>query len=183
MGILEIILLGIGLSMDAFAVSICKGACVKEMKIRYPLLCGFFFGGFQALMPAIGYYVGAFFSRALQTVGSGIACIVLVFIGIKMIKEASDPMEGDANFSILTMILLAIATSIDALAVGVSLALVGADIYVAAPIIGFITFWFGFGGVYIGHFFGSRYRTPAERVGGIVLILIGLRIVLSHLLG
>lgn len=182
MGILEIFFIGIGLSMDAFAVSICKGLSVKKLQIKNALTCGIYFGGFQALMPLIGYILGVQFKNKIESIDHWIAFVLLALIGINMIKEAfSDEENSDDDFSFRTMVLLAIATSIDALAVGVTFAFLSVNILLAIAIIGCTTFIIAITGVKIGNIFGLKYKKNAEIAGGVILILIGLKILLEHL--
>lgn len=182
MGFLEIFLIGIGLAMDAFAVSICKGLSVTKLKIKNALTCGFYFGGFQALMPFIGYILGVQFKESIEAIDHWIAFLLLGFIGFNMIKEAFEEEETCNNdFSFKAMIPLAIATSIDALAVGVTFAFLSVNIIYAITIIGITTFIIGAIGVKIGHIFGMKYKSKAEMTGGIILIVMGLKILLEHL--
>lgn len=182
MGILEIFFIGIGLSMDAFAVSICKGLSVKKLQLKNALTCGIYFGGFQALMPLIGYILGVQFKNKIESIDHWIAFVLLALIGINMIKEAfSDEENSDNDFSFRTMVLLAIATSIDALAVGVTFAFLSVNILLAIAIIGCTTFIIAIIGVKIGNIFGLKYKKNAEIAGGVILILIGLKILLEHL--
>ena len=185
MSLLEIFLIGIGLSMDAFAVSICKGLSVKKISIKHALIVGLYFGGFQALMPLIGYGLGVSFRDYIESYDHWVAFILLVLIGINMIRESlSDGDDEEQNcpyFSVKSMLVLAIATSIDALAVGVTFAFLGIPILSAIAIIGITTFVISIAGVKIGHVFGARYKSKAELVGGCILILIGLKILLEHL--
>lgn len=176
--------IGIALSMDAFSVSICKGLATKKFSLRTAVICGFWFGGFQALMPVIGYFLGAQFEHLIVAIDHWIAFGLLLLIGANMIREAlsddgSD--EPDSTTCLKTMFLLAVATSIDALAVGVSFAFLQVNIWISILIIGVTTFIFSFGGVAIGNFFGSRYSKPAEITGGVILILLGTKILLEHL--
>ena len=185
MTFLELLLIAIGLSMDAFSVSICKGLTTKRFSWRMALVCGLWFGFFQALMPIIGYFLGSQFARFIESVDHWIAFGLLVLIGANMIREAvcDDQEEGKDNGAIdfKTMLLLAIATSIDALAVGVSLACIQVKLWSSVLIIGIITFLFSVLGVKIGNVFGSKYEKSAGIIGGIILILIGLKILLEHL--
>lgn len=182
MGVGELFLVGLGLSMDAFAVSVCKGLSVRRLKPSHAVLCGVYFGGFQALMPAIGYFLGGAFSALLQSVGCWVAFALLALIGANMVRESFGASETlDDDFSPKAMLPLAVATSIDALAVGVAFAAVGVDIAPAAGLIGATTFVCSAIGVKIGALFGAKYRALAERVGGIVLILIGLKTLLDGL--
>lgn len=180
-------LTGVGLAMDAFAVSICKGLGMTKVNKKQALIIGLFFGGFQALMPTIGWFLGTGFEHYIKSIDHWIAFGLLAYIGIKMIVEALKPerdgevMEKDAPLNIKEMFSLAIATSIDALAVGISFAFLNYPIASAAAIIGITTFVISIIGVCIGNFFGTRYKKKAEIVGGIILILIGLKILLEHL--
>lgn len=182
MSIFELFLLAVGLSMDAFAVSVCKGLSVKHVKPKHLLIAGLYFGGFQALMPVIGYFAGSYFTDIISDYDHWIVFILLAFIGGSMIKEAFGK-EEDLNdsFGFKTMLLLAIATSIDALAVGVSFAFLQVNIIYAASFIGVITFILSAIGIKIGNMFGMRYKAKAEIAGGIILILIGLKVLLEHL--
>lgn len=180
MGIIELILTSIGLGMDSFAVSICKGLSMKKMDFKKAIIIGIYFGGFQALMPLIGFYLANIFKDKVTEVSGLISFVLLVFIGIKMIKEAFNQDGENCNDSIdfKTMLILAIATSIDALAVGVSLALLNANIWISILFIGVITFFLSVLGVKIGNIFGDKYEQKAEIAGGIILILIGLKILI-----
>lgn len=181
----ELFLIGVGLSMDAFAVSICKGLSVQRLQGRHMLLAGLYFGAFQALMPTIGYLLGASFAELISAYDHWITFILLALIGGNMIREAlgkgEDDEEQSADFGFRIMLPLAIATSIDALAVGVSFAFLKVNILPAALLIGMTTFCFGAAGVKIGNLFGARYRAKAELVGGVILIAIGVKILLEHL--
>lgn len=190
MGLGELLLLGLGLSMDAFAVSICKGLAMKKATVRASLTCGLWFGGFQALMPLLGYWLGSFFAEAIQTVDHWVAFGLLGIIGVNMLKEAleeeeegpSCPVDGKVDLSVKTMFLLAVATSIDALAVGISLAMAGSvNIWTAVALIGLFTFGMSAAGVQIGNVFGSRFERKAQAAGGLILILLGIKILLEHL--
>lgn len=183
MSIWEILLLGVGLSMDAFAVSICKGLSVKKVKWQHLLCVGAYFGIFQALMPTLGYFLGTTFSNLIDQFDHWVAFILLAIIGVNMVREAlsKDDDETNDDFGFKTMLLLAIATSIDALAVGVTFALEGTDIALAACLIGLTTFTLSPIGLLVGHRFGLRYKSKAELVGGLVLIGIGLKILLEGL--
>ncbi len=182
MTILELFLIGIGLSMDAFAVSICKGLSVKELKIKHMLTCGLYFGGFQALMPLLGYFLGQSFADLVASIDHWIVFILLSFIGANMIRESRGPAERlTDSFSWQAMLPLAVATSIDAFAVGVTFAFLDTAIAPAVLIIGITTFALSCAGVKIGSLFGSRYRSVSELAGGIVLILMGLKILLHDL--
>ena len=183
MNFIELFLLAVGLSMDAFAVSVCKGLSVKELKLKHALLAGMYFGGFQGLMPVIGYFAGSYFSDLISSYDHWIVFILLALIGGNMIKESLNKEEENLNdsFSFKTMLLLAIATSIDALAVGVSFAFLQVNILVAASFIAVTTFVLSAIGIKIGNIFGSKYKSKAELAGGVILILIGLKILLEHL--
>lgn len=189
MGIGELFLLAVGLSMDAFAVSICKGLAMKKATLKAEATCGLWFGGFQMLMPIIGFFLGSLFAEAIEAFDHWVAFGLLVIIGINMLKEAlekedesDDNPEKDADLSVRTMFLMAVATSIDALAVGISLAMVGSvNIWLAAAFIGICTFLLSALGVKIGNVFGSRYEKKAEFTGGVILILLGMKILLEHL--
>ncbi|MCR5294565.1 MAG: manganese efflux pump MntP family protein [Lachnospiraceae bacterium] len=189
MSIWEIFLIGLGLSMDAFAVSICKGLSLRRITVGPALAAGLWFGGFQALMPVLGWLLGAGFSSYIEAVDHWIVFALLLFIGANMIREALSEKEGnesassenDRDFSPKAMFPLAVATSIDALAVGVSFAFLHTPILLPAFLIGTTTFVFGALGICIGSVFGSRFKGAAEICGGCVLILIGSRILLQHL--
>lgn len=185
MGFWELFLLGVGLSMDAFAVSVCKGLAMKKATLKAELTCGVWFGGFQALMPLIGFFLGTMFAEAIQAFDHWIAFGLLALIGCNMVKEAlshDEDEKPDADMSVKTMFLMAVATSIDALAVGISLAMAGnVNIWTAITLIGVTTFVLSAIGVAVGNVFGSRYEKKAELAGGIILILLGLKILLEHL--
>ena len=184
MSILEILLLGIGLSMDAFAVSICKGLSAKRLQTRHYLIIGAWFGGFQALMPTIGFFLGSTFEQYITAFDHWVAFVLLSAIGAGMIKESLSKEESNGNdsFSFKTMLLLALATSIDALAVGITFAfLPGTRIVPAVALIGSITFVFSAAGIRLGNVFGLRYKSKAEFAGGVILILLGTKILLEHL--
>ena len=187
MGFAELFLLAVGLSMDAFAVSVCKGLSMKKASLKAGAICGIWFGGFQALMPLIGFFLGTLFADAIESVDHWIAFVLLAFIGANMLKEAFEKKcecENckDADLSVKTMFLMAVATSIDALAVGISLAMAGnVQIFLAVALIGVTTFCLSAAGVKIGNVFGSRYEKGAQIAGGCILILLGLKILLEHL--
>ncbi len=184
MDIIELLLIAVGLSMDAFAVSICKGLATKDLKIRHMAVVGLFFGGFQALMPLAGYLLGTQFKDYIDAVSHWIAFGLLLFIGINMIRESRNEHcenVGD-TFSLKSLTLLAVATSIDALAVGVTFAFLQVEIVPAVSLIGIITFVLSAAGVKIGNIFGTRFKSKAELAGGIILIGIGLKILLEKLL-
>ena len=182
MGIIELIFIAIGLSMDAFAVSICKGLSLKRVDIKQMVIAGIYFGGFQALMPLIGYVLGVGFESFVQSVDHWIAFILLGILGINMIKESfSDDENIDSNFSFKAMIPLAIATSIDALAIGITFAFLRVKILISILVIGITTFIFSVLGVKIGNIAGEKFKNKAEFIGGLILILIGLKILFEHL--
>lgn len=184
MTLFELILIAIGLSMDAFAVSIGKGISLPKVRLRHPLLAGVWFGGFQALMPLVGYACGVSFSQAVASIDHWAAFLLLLLIGGKMIYDhfaGDDDEPSDGDFSFRTMFLLAVATSIDALAVGVSFAFLQVSLLKSVIAIGVTTALFSFAGVYIGHLFGNRWRSCAELLGGVVLVSIGLKILIEHL--
>ncbi|MBQ8366993.1 MAG: manganese efflux pump [Alistipes sp.] len=183
MGIVELLLIAIGLAMDAFAVSVGKGVTLKRVTMRHALNAGVWFGGFQALMPIVGYIVGVRFSSFVTSIDHWIAFGLLVVIGLNMIREAvwGDEESHTSDFGTKTMLLMAIATSIDALAIGISLAFLGVNIWVSAAVIGIVTLLLSGVGVYLGSLFGSRLGTKAGIVGGIILIAIGLKILIEHL--
>ena len=178
MDFLSVLLIGIGLSMDAFAVSLCKGLALKSPSVKSIVVVG----AFQMIMPIIGYYLGSSFYSLISDYDHWIAFILLAVIGLNMIRESfSDEEEGiDASLGIGTMLMLAIATSIDALAVGISLAMTGDSIFASASIIGLTTFVLSAIAVKLGSKFGDRFGSKAELLGGIILILIGLKILLEH---
>ncbi len=185
MSLIELFILAVGLSMDAFAVSICKGLAIRELGVKECAIAGIWFGGFQALMPTIGYFLGKSFTRYIVSVDHWIAFFLLGAIGLNMIQESragDEPdMESSASMDTKEMFLLAIATSIDALAVGVTFAFLEVDIVYAALFIGLTTFVCSAAGMKLGHVFGSIYKSKAEATGGLILILIGLKILLEHL--
>ena len=182
MSLIEIILIALSLSMDAFAVSICKGLSVYKMKPKYALIAGAYFGIFQALMPVVGFFLGKQFESLITSIDHWIAFALLVIIGINMIRESrKESEEVNSSFSFKAMLPMAVATSIDALAVGITFAFLNADITLSAVIIGVITFVVSAAGVKIGNVFGSRFKSKAELAGGIVLVLMGLKILLEHL--
>ena len=179
----ELFVIAVGLSMDAFAVSVCKGLSVGEVKWKHMALCGAWFGIFQALMPAAGYFLGSLFAERIEKYDHWVAFFLLVVIGANMIRESfsQEEEEHSADMKPLTMFLLAVATSIDALAVGVSFAFLKVRIVPAALFIGCVTFVLSAIGVRTGSIFGNRYEEKAERAGGLMLILIGLKILLEGL--
>lgn len=180
----ELIIIAVGVSMDAFAVSIAKGLSVRRLRPNHMLSAAVWFGGFQALMPLIGYFLGLSFSDFVVDIDHWLAFVLLGIIGGKMIKEACekhDDQECNPDFSFKTMFLLAVATSIDALAVGVSFAFLKVDIWTSILIIGLMTGAFSALGVLLGHIFGGRFKSKAEFVGGIILVGIGLKILIEHI--
>ena len=182
MGFFELIFIAVGLSMDAFAVSVCKGLSVKKLSPRHAALAGLYFGGFQFLMPVIGWLLGYRFEHVITSYDHWIAFALLGIIGIGMIRESlSKSEELSDDFSFRTMLMLAVATSIDALAVGITFAFLEVKILPAAGLIGITTFILSAAGIYIGHAFGLRYKAKAEFAGGLILILIGLKILVEHL--
>lgn len=184
MGIFELFVLAVGLSMDAFAVSICKGLALKECKLKKAMVCGVWFGGFQALMPAIGYFLGNQFKKYITSIDHWIAFALLVIIGANMIKESlsKEEEETDNKMDVKTMFLLAVATSIDALAVGVTFALLpDTNIIAAVLFIGVVTFILSTIGAKIGNIFGAKYKSKAEFAGGAILVLLGVKILIEHL--
>lgn len=184
MGILELLILAIGLSMDAFAVSVCKGLAMKKLEFKNMAIVGLWFGGFQALMPTIGYFLGVQFKNQITAIDHWIAFVLLGIIGVNMIKEAcskDDEEEVKANLDVKTMFMLAIATSIDALAVGITFAFLSVNLVHAVTFIGITTFILSAVGVGIGNIFGTKYKAKAEIAGGIILILLGTKILLEHL--
>lgn len=180
MGIAELFVLAIGLSMDAFAVSICKGLSLGKITPKHMCIAGIWFGGFQALMPLIGYFLGSFFADMITKYDHWIAFALLVIIGGNMIKESFEKEEHlDASMTVKSMFLLAVATSIDALAVGVTFAFLKVQIVPAVSFIGIITFVLSAIGVKIGSIFGTKYQSRAELCGGIILIIIGTKVLLD----
>lgn len=193
MDLITLLSISVALSMDAFSVSICKGLATKNFSIKTALLCGLWFGSFQALMPVIGFFLGSQFEHFITNIDHWIAFALLSFIGINMIREALNENEitdveqqpivdnQGTSTGFKTMLGLAIATSIDALAVGVTFAFLKVNIWFSVMIIGITTFLFSFVGVKIGNVFGSRYSKTAEIIGGVILILLGLKILVEHL--
>ena len=186
MGFVELLILAISLSMDAFAVSVCKGLSMKKATLKHGAICGAWFGGFQALMPLIGFFLGTLFANndVIQDYDHWVAFILLALIGINMLKEAFEKCDceeqPDADMSAKTMFVMAVATSIDALAVGIAMAMAGnVNISIAVALIGVITFTLSAVGVKLGNVFGSRFEKPAEITGGVILILLGVKILLE----
>ena len=194
MGFGELMILAVGVSMDAFAVSICKGLAMQKATLKEGLTCGVWFGGFQALMPLIGFFLGTLFADAIESVDHWVAFILLGIIGFNMLKEALEKSDcccccedADPDLSARTMFVMAVATSIDALAVGISLAMAGLPIwgidgiFAAVILIGLCTCAFSTAGVKIGNLFGGRFEKKAQIAGGVILILLGAKILLEHL--
>lgn len=186
MGIAELVLIAIGLSMDAFAVSVCKGLASRKADLMKMFKCGIWFGGFQGLMPLIGFFLGKSFEKYITAIDHWIAFAILALIGINMLREAFSSKDGsddkDDDYSAGKMFTLAVATSIDALAVGISFALAGdTNIWLAVALIGVITFALSFAGVKIGVVFGNKFEKGAQIMSGVILILIGTKILLEHL--
>lgn len=183
MEMVEILLISIGLAMDAFAVSVCKGLAMKKMSWKKAIIIGLYFGIFQAVMPVIGYFLGTTFERFITNVDHWVAFILLVGIGINMVKEAFDKESENRNdnVDVKTMLVLSIATSIDALAIGITFACLKIHIVMPVITIGLITFIISVIGVKIGNRFGDKYEKKAEIMGGVILILLGIKILLEHL--
>lgn len=183
MSLLTLFITAVGLSMDAFAVSICKGLAMKKLDLKKALIIGLWFGGFQALMPTVGYLLGSQFEQYVTAIDHWIAFVLLALIGANMIKEALSKEKDETSDSvdIKTMFLLAIATSIDALAVGITYAFLKVAIIPAVSFIGVTTFVLSIAGVKVGNIFGTKYKSKAELAGGIILILMGTKILLEHL--
>lgn len=183
MGIVELFLLAVGLSMDAFAVAVCKGLSMQKMSLKKACVVGLWFGGFQALMPLLGFLMGKNFQQQIESIDHWIAFGLLAVIGGNMVREAvsNEEEEIDASIKVKDMLILAIATSIDALAVGISLACIKVNIIPAITFIGVVTFVLSMAGVKVGTVFGTKYKSRAEFAGGIILILLGLKILLEHL--
>lgn len=184
MEILQLLMIGVGLSMDAFAVSICKGLCMQKVDKKYTFLIGCFFGGFQALMPFLGWALGTQFAKYITQYDHWIAFVLLAIIGVGMLREAGEKEEEvvcPLTYRYRELFMLSIATSIDALAVGVTFAFLGTNIWLAMILIGFTTFFISILGVLVGNRFGIKYKSKAEIVGGVILILIGAKILMEHL--
>lgn len=191
MSFFNLISIGIGLSMDAFAVSICKGLCQRKMSWKSAIKIGLYFGFFQGFMPLLGYFLGSQFAGLIASISNWIAFLLLAFIGGHMIKESREikqveevecDINGEIKLGVKNMLILSIATSIDALAVGISFALLNINIYSAVISIAVITFLFSILGVFIGFKFGSKYKSKSEVLGGVILIVIGLKILLESIL-
>ena len=183
MSLAELFVIAVGLSMDAFAVAVCKGLSMQKMSWKKGIIVGLYFGIFQGAMPLIGYFLGVQFQGRIQAVDHWIAFVLLALIGINMIRESLSKEEEEANDSVdfKSMSVLAVATSIDALAIGVTFAFLKVEIVPAVSFIGVTTFVLSLIGVKIGNVFGSRYKSKAEFVGGLILVLMGLKILLEHL--
>lgn len=183
MELAELLIIAIGVSMDAFAVSICKGLSVRRIRPKHAALTAVWFGGFQALMPLAGFFLGVSFADFVSSVDHWIAFILLGIIGANMVKDSFDKDEScslDPDFSFRTMLALAVATSIDAFAIGVTFAFLKVNIWYAVLFIGITTALFSAAGVYLGNLFGCRYKSKAEFTGGLILIVMGLKILLDH---
>jgi Predicted membrane protein len=186
MSLLDLIIIAVGLSMDAFAVSICKGLALNKVRPRHMLIVGLYFGLFQAVMPIIGYFTAGLFAEYVAQYDHWIAMVLLTIIGARMIKESFDTEcctneSPDIALKFGTMLMLSVATSIDALVIGTSFALLSVNIFYAALFIGVTTFLLSAAGVKIGEIFGTRFKAKAEFAGGAILILIGAKILLEHL--
>ena len=189
MGLGELLLLALGVSMDAFAVSICKGLAMQRATLKEGLICGVWFGGFQAMMPLVGFFLGTLFADAIQAIDHWVAFVLLAVIGVNMLKEALEKSECEccrekgADLSVKTMFVMAVATSIDALAVGISLAMTdGVNIFLAVALIGAFTCAMSAMGVKIGNVFGSRFEKKAQFAGGLILVLLGTKILVEGIL-
>lgn len=185
MGLLDLLITAVALSMDAFAVSISKGLSGRKYRLKNSIITGAYFGGFQAAMPLVGFFLAGLFAKYITAFDHWIAFILLALIGGNMIRESFSKEEEAVNdsFGLRAMLPLAVATSIDALATGISFAVVGANIHVAIAFIGVITFLFSAAGVKIGNVFGEKYKAKAEFVGGLILVLMGAKILIEHLMG
>lgn len=182
MSIIELIIIAVGLSMDAFAVAVCKGLSMKRYSLKDALVIACYFGGFQALMPSLGYYLGIRFKQYIVSFDHWIAFVLLVLIGLNMVKEAKEKnCESNSSTDFKTMVILAVATSIDALTVGITFAFLSVRIVPAVSLIGAITFVLSYTGVKTGNVFGLKYREKAELTGGIILIAMGVKILIEHL--
>lgn len=184
MGLLELFILAVGLSMDAFAVAVCKGLAMEKVTLKDSSTVGIWFGGFQAIMPLIGYFLGSRFYKYIVSIDHWVAFILLVFIGINMAAESFKREEiepGSGSLSAKNMLVLALATSIDALAVGITFAFLRVKIFAAVTFIGVTTFILSSLGVKVGNVFGMKYKSKAELAGGIILIILGTKILLEHL--
>ena len=181
MNALDILLISIGMAMDSFAVSVCKGLSIRKAGIPEGVKCGIYFGGFQALMPVIGYYLGRLFADLIVKIDHWIAFILLLFIGLQMIRESRETENVDDRMDVKTMLILAVATSIDALTIGITLAFINVNIWIVVTSIGVVTFMFSLVGVLIGRKVGSMLGNKAKIIGGLILIYLGTKILLEHL--
>lgn len=181
MDVIDVALIAVGVSMDAFAVSVCKGLSLKKVRPEHGFKCGVYFGGFQALMPVIGYYLGTLFANLIAAIDHWIAFVLLAYIGGQMILEARKSEELDDKMDVRTMFVLAVATSIDALTVGVTMAFLKVNIWLIITAIGLTTFAFSYVGTMIGSKVGAAYGSRAKITGGIILIALGTKILLEHL--
>ena len=181
MSVWSILVLAVGLSMDAFAVSVCKGLAMRRITLRKAVWVGLWFGGFQGLMPTLGYFLGRRFEGYIEQVDHWIAFVLLALIGVNMIRESFRKEETTDSLKVREMLVLAVATSIDALAVGITLGFMSVSVLPAALSIGCITFTLSVIGVGMGHRLGAKYETGAQRLGGVILILLGVKILLEHL--
>lgn len=187
MSIVELFLIGVGLSMDAFAVAVCQGLCMPKLNLRHGGVIALYFGGFQALMPLLGWFLGSQFAGYIQSFDHWVAFVLLVLIGGNMAREALSPGEEETSCAVADrldnrkLLMMAVATSIDALAIGVTFAFLEVPIGSAVSIIGCTTFCLSLVGVVVGNFFGARYKKRAELIGGVILILLGAKILLEHL--
>ena len=187
MSIVELFLIGVGLSMDAFAVAVCQGLCMPKLNLRQGGVIALYFGGFQALMPLIGWFLGSQFAGYIQSFDHWVAFVLLALIGGNMVREALSPEEEETSCAVNSkldhkkLFMMAVATSIDALAIGVAFAFMDVLILPAVSLIGCTTFCLSLVGVVVGNFFGSRYKKRAELTGGIILVLLGVKILLEHL--
>ena len=183
MSLIEVLLIAVGVSMDAFAVSVAKGISASRITLKHALIAGLWFGGFQALMPTIGYFLGISFSSLISGWDHWIAFVLLTLIGANMVRGSFSNEEEENvahGFGFWVMFSLAIATSIDALAVGVSFAFLSVDLWISVALIGLITFAFSAVGLKIGNIFGNKYKSKAEFTGGVVLVLMGVKILVEH---
>jgi len=182
MTLIEMFIIAVGLSMDAFAVAVCKGLAMQKSSPKKSFIIALYFGGFQALMPLIGYYLGVNFSEYIISFDHWVAFVLLSLIGLNMIKESREcNCEANASVDFKTMVVLALATSIDALAIGITFAFLRVNIIPAVSFIGSVTFVLSFVGVKIGNVFGVKYKSKAELAGGLILIAMGLKILIEHL--
>ncbi|BCJ98850.1 manganese efflux pump MntP [Anaerocolumna chitinilytica] len=191
MNLLELLILSVGLAMDAFAVAVCKGLSIKKISVKHPVIVGLYFGIFQAVMPLIGYFLGKQFSDKISAIDHWVAFILLGIIGINMIRgsikeedeeaECENCKDVDNSLKVKEMLILSVATSIDALAVGITFAFLKVNILAATSFIGVVTFLISAAGVYIGNIFGGKLKSKAEMAGGIILVCLGTKILLQHL--